>query len=899
MFMMLGFNVVPLVTSAAEVDVRGNYNLDLTCVTGYDGCAGTVFPHMMNITTEDIDTGVLSGNGNSISDPTMTWDLTGNIVGSTVTFHILYTGTGAGYTFDLTGTRSIGGGMSGTGSDSIGDTFTWTATMITSPEGPQTATISATKIVCPTENLLPNWGSGGADITATTASAFIEANPTCSIVPWNFEWAPGDTANPGDNAEVAGGSWTSFTSTASVPAGGKVWLREQMKPGYIPFSSATSDLNSATSKNSAEFYCNSDVLNYDNYEWIDPVTAGGTYHCVAFNVLTEAPKQCDVVSDSTNIVEETGDNAVPTFVHAAWAHPSWIDTLPFAKWIWSAYHVANPTTEETKTFVKTFNLDVIPSSATIDVAADNGFILEVNGMVIADKFAIETNYGSTVSYPVTNLVAGVNTIRMKVKNFGLAGSTSESNPAGALYRLHIDGGNCSDVVKNLGKIHVIKFIDGERATAIGANNAMFSMFINHPDGDFMLRANGWVAGDGAYEATTFAHPKGSKFTIKENLGTSLVGASCNDGKSYALEGYSTASTYEAAITAPMTITAPEITIDGDQYLIVHNTKCFGEQNPPFVRMHIYKYLAGPDGTAQVPNSSTITPFPMHSVQQEPTKAVVNGYYTLGIYNGGAPEKYGSLTANMLPHTNYSTEEMVDLPTGKVLSTGSQCSAGKYRLVGYKTGIGSLAAAESAPITTSASLTDITNDAYIIVINEDCDNLPPPVLDVCPNISGVQTEVPSGYHLSENQCVQNVTINNGGGGSGGNNGGGRVLGASTVAPQGKVLGASTSCGIYLDKFLRKGYKNDTENVKKIQKFLNDYIKAGLTVDGMYGDTTEKAVKRFQSMENGDVLAPWGFKKPTGITYLTTTTRINNIMCPDLKLPIPKLVPIETNPDAPKK
>ncbi len=169
------------------------------------------------------------------------------------------------------------------------------------------------------------------------------------------------------------------------------------------------------------------------------------------------------------------------------------------------------------------------------------------------------------------------------------------------------------------------------------------------------------------------------------------------------------------------------------------------------------------------------------------------------------------------------------------------------------------------------------------------------VDLCPNIEGIQTTVPSGMHInSDGQCVPDST--GGGGGGGGGNGGHPIPPSSG----GQVLGASTSCGIYVDKFLRLGYRNNKDAVKKLQKFLNDFMKAGLKEDGNFGKGTEKAVRKFQTARYQNVIAPWkNLKGPTGIFYQTTQTEVNNIMCPDLKLPIPALIPIETNPLAPQK
>lgn len=121
--------------------------------------------------------------------------------------------------------------------------------------------------------------------------------------------------------------------------------------------------------------------------------------------------------------------------------------------------------------------------------------------------------------------------------------------------------------------------------------------------------------------------------------------------------------------------------------------------------------------------------------------------------------------------------------------------------------------------------------------------------------------------------------------------------------GQVLGATTensSCGIYVEKYLRVGYKNDSATVLKVQTFLNNHMNAGLTLDGIYGLKTEAAVNAFQIAYADDVLTPWGNAKndPTGITYLTTTTKINNIMCPPLNLPIPSnLIPFSSNANTP--
>lgn len=162
-----------------------------------------------------------------------------------------------------------------------------------------------------------------------------------------------------------------------------------------------------------------------------------------------------------------------------------------------------------------------------------------------------------------------------------------------------------------------------------------------------------------------------------------------------------------------------------------------------------------------------------------------------------------------------------------------------------------------------------------------------IKDICLNIDGVQSEIPDGKYLNgDGECLKSSSSRS------------HVVGGFSSATGGQVLGASTSCGIYIDKFLRKGYKNDEDSVKKIQQFLNDYLKAGLKVDGIFGDLTEKSLMKFQEKNSDTILKPWNLLKPTGIFYQTTQAEVNKIMCPDLDLKNPELIPFEKNPKAPK-
>lgn len=179
----------------------------------------------------------------------------------------------------------------------------------TLPPPPTTATLSAVKIECDAEEYLPNWGNHGTStINESTATAFLAEGDNaehCRLVPWTFEWSLDGVGNPGDETPVGGAGWNPFTSTtiaantASIPAGVKVWVREQFDIDYIGFTGQNTDQDV-----SAELYCNDDVLNYDNWEWINNTVAGHTYHCVAFNApIDEVDHECDLETEHWDVEE--------------------------------------------------------------------------------------------------------------------------------------------------------------------------------------------------------------------------------------------------------------------------------------------------------------------------------------------------------------------------------------------------------------------------------------------------------------------------------------------------------------------------------------------------------------------------------------------------------------------
>jgi hypothetical protein len=128
-----------------------------------------------------------------------------------------------------------------------------------------------------------------------------------------------------------------------------------------------------------------------------------------------------------------------------------------------------------------------------------------------------------------------------------------------------------------------------------------------------------------------------------------------------------------------------------------------------------------------------------------------------------------------------------------------------------------------------------------------------------------------------------------------------------APQGEVLGASTTteeelplppvCAAnpYLRDYLKIGKKNDVEQVKLLQNFLNEEMGANLPVTGLFGPLTKTWVKKFQKTHSADILEPWiaagydvgGLKDGTGYVYKTTKRFINLTKCKEAEIPMPAL------------
>ncbi|MEJ0001769.1 MAG: isopeptide-forming domain-containing fimbrial protein [bacterium] len=271
-------------------------------------------------------------------------------------------------------------------------------------------------------------------------------------------------------------------------------------------------------------------------------------------------------------------------------------------------------------------------------------------------------------------------------------------------------------------------------------------------------------------------------------------------------------------------------------------------------------------------------------------------------------------------TNHGPEAAADVVLSDVLPAGltfvSDDSEGAY--VGGVWTVGALAidgsatltivatvnsGTEGSTITNTASVTSVGgeedpsdpndgNDSASATVTVSTPGNPEQPTDVCPNINGNQSTVPSGYHQDGEDCVKDSS------GSSSHHSGGSHHGSSSTPPAGEVLGAQDVCNFSIDTYMRKAYpKNNPEQVKVLQSaILNGLMNSGLVVDGVYGPKTEAAVKAFQLQYRADILDPWHITNPTGIFYKTTLAKAKNLICPAAITPIPAdLINWSQNPE----
>lgn len=314
-------------------------------------------------------------------------------------------------------------------------------------------------------------------------------------------------------------------------------------------------------------------------------------------------------------------------------------------------------------------------------------------------------------------------------------------------------------------VTIVKYVNETHATAGNANSAVFPMqavysFTNDqfPNGisgtdPYDIGPTGNNTPD-MYEAKTLQFYPGADYSTYERTDTSVVGATCQDGKPFALNGYSSGDSLAAAQAAATSSQAPAFTnLQSNKYVIVHNKTCAAPASD--VTVTIVKYVGGIHATA---GNASSTSFPMQSSWNAANLGGAgSGSYALSTVGYNSPNAYEAMTSNMTSGSSYATNE--DLSTSAV---GAACTNNpqnpQFRLAGYTSG-DSLAAAQVGMLSsTSPSFTNITTNKYVIVWNVPCP-VPPPVNPGPPaNACATPGVAPQGYTLRNGTSkADNVTL----------------------------------------------------------------------------------------------------------------------------------------------
>jgi len=339
-------------------------------------------------------------------------------------------------------------------------------------------TIKAQKVVCDDERDLPDWVKTSDYpyhsenyLTKEDITDYVnDENNNCWFeTDWEFEWGYDGIAEKQDGDFIGkagvGKGWNDFDSVTGgecspaiatikdLSLSNKIWVREVLQDGYIPFAHPKEGWDTGEKMESAELICHTDGYKYDNYDYVEGVEKGNYYYCVAFNVPEKM--ECDdivIVSNTNDKVKEAESNIIATTLSnwanavLTWAgHENWTANIPGANWIWKTEEVENPEENETYYFKKNFDVYGSASSATLQVAADNSYKVWINDCFEKASLA-EDNYSQETTYSIEKscFKEEGNVIKFKVKNWEQPGGTWETNPAGLLYRLDIERDTCYD-----------------------------------------------------------------------------------------------------------------------------------------------------------------------------------------------------------------------------------------------------------------------------------------------------------------------------------------------------------------------------------------------------------------------------------------------------------------------
>jgi cysteine-rich repeat protein len=681
-----------------------------------------------------------------------------------------------------------------------------------------------------------------------------------------------------------------------------------------------------------------------------------------------------------HVGSETGDPAVLVDIYLAdqdpyGPYPTWA-TLSGSQWVWSHNPLtnANSATPVTESFFDVFTVVGTPTGGQIEISADNGYKVWVNGTELADD-QNASNWATVDTHliPVNLLVTGSNVVRMDVTNFPLSETAGPAdNPAGLLYKLTINKNACVptpplvcepqvNLIKNggfespvlgQGTWSIIQDVAQNPSSVL----EWLVAWTNPEDGGTLgLEIQNHVAGD-PYGPQQHAELDGDHpVTISQDIQTI-------PGKEYRLsfqysprpgtnEADNTLQVKKDGVTLGAQI-ARGSTSGNTEWTLETRTFIADSATTKIEFVDLGSDTSLGTYLDDVGLYCTGDPV-VHTENDEATcnDQVDNDEDQL--VDGNDPDCRPSITVTKhVINNNSGTKNAGDFDLhvnvdvcDNLLGMQTSVPDGMYNEAGYCDYYDDFSEEYSfvntivdwfSPKVALATALELFAPATFSG-NENGTT----VYFTEPSDYSVTEDEESGYTATfEGDCVGSITwgqhktctvTNNDAGGEGGSgtydywgctntlatnfnsfanrdDGSCQVPGgAAPEVPQGEVLGAATTepslelpaaCiaeGPYLRDYMKMGMKNDPEQVKKLQTYLNDKMNAGLPVTGFYGPLTKKAVKEFQKLHHAEIIQPWldaGFdpkdlKEGTGVVYKTTKRFINITMCSTIQEPMPDL------------
>ncbi len=677
-------------------------------------------------------------------------------------------------------------------------------------------TIVATKVVCDQESKLPNWGLGGPDITAQTATDYVAAHAGCALTPdWNFQWGYSSVKDLGGNfIGIADGSngagsntgtglsdWKTFgtTNTSGVAStkiydlqgSPKIWVREVMKDGYVPFSYDPS--HSINDNNvSAEMYCNSDVLNYDNYDYIASPAFGATYYCVAFNAAKPV-----IHVNQAPVITIVGTNPATTTQDAAYVDLS-ATVFDSEDGVITNKLVASGTvnTHILGTYTITYN-----ATDSQNLAAET----KTRTVTVVAKPTCAATNTCPVNTPPVITVLGLNPLTVEVNTvFTDLGATALDLEDGAITPSATGTVNTAVIGS-----YTITYnaTDSQGATATPKIRTVNVVPVGTPInqkpeitllGDIVMQL---VVG------TTFTDPSATVLDLEDGVITNKLVATgtvdANTIGSYTITYNATDSKNLAADTKTRTVNVVAAPTTGC------TSNCGG-------------------------GGSTVFDYPGC------TNPAATNYNRLANKDDGSCSYPGGGGGGSVP-LSITNEKLVVTGTTSVTVTWNTNLPSDSRVVYGMGSVGTLSAKPSYgyPLTTATDTTNVYNHSMVI------NGIPSAIATYYRPISSNVAETVVGIELSRTPDV--------------------------------ATGTPLACE-YLKEYMRMGINNNPAEVTKLQLFLKNYDNASnLQVTGFFDITTDVAVRSFQDKYKKDVLEAWNLPSNTGYVYYTTKKKINEIYC----------------------